>query len=478
VREKLTFYLQLVEEILDGLVKIRMDLGDWIDNESEKQKQQTQSFKIAECLRPFYLAALAYPDLFRKRLPIRRDVLLKDTERLFNLIDDNGFFPGPYSSLPEYKDQHTDFAAFALEFCSLVYDFWADEPKNGHHLVERSKSLARKSLDFLLDGSKHQNDEKGCRWGGTDQYFRVSNTEELHTDTYFTSVVVIALNSTYEQLVLSLSKAEREDVRNTIGRARKWIADRFDGTFLTGDEGKTRKQLCYMTWGLRALVESYKLQPPAYQKLLPQIANNYLDEIRSRLTKSKSGDYWVKVERLPVLSGPAAIFTDYKERTDVAGILLTLTSLRSLSHLERFLLEKMDYQILFEQVVNSVMKVREHETRLWLNSGTIMTINSYLVEAFLMADQRSKEFDRKIEVPGYLVRDAVRETFEEDAVLSNLQVAVYERLLSLVAEDRRQKAGNKKTEGIRSTSLGTTANIRPKKGQALLRKAGQTSRKQ
>ncbi len=126
--ERTSTFLDAVDRILIGLSKVRLEKNAWVDSESEEQATETQVFKIGECLRPFYFAAKAAPDKFEKLL-LPRDVLFKDTTFFLKQINKTGFFPSPYSPIPDSTDQYTDFAAFALDFCAMVHEFWNDSFK-------------------------------------------------------------------------------------------------------------------------------------------------------------------------------------------------------------------------------------------------------------------------------------------------------------------------------------------------------------
>lgn len=87
-------YIELLQKILAGMAKVRMDAGAWLDSESEELERESQAFKIGECLRPFYMAARSAPEQF-EQLPLSRDTLLKDTDYFFKSLEKEGFFPSP-----------------------------------------------------------------------------------------------------------------------------------------------------------------------------------------------------------------------------------------------------------------------------------------------------------------------------------------------------------------------------------------------
>lgn len=434
-----------------------MDAGAWLDSESEEQARETQVFKIGECLRPFYLAAQKAPNQFDEPL-LPREILFKDTDFFLKQVSKTGFFPSPYSPIPGSIDQYTDFAAFVLSFCGLAHEFWRDGSARGKRIVELSTAMAEKALEFLLRQENCLIDESGCRWGGTNKYRRVRKTQEIYTDTYFTSVIVLALHEAIDNPALNLSASRKEEIRNRIRQAGKWIADRFDGQFIAGDENKANRKLLYTTWGLRALVDTHQTQDKISKKLLQAVANAYIDVLRERK------EFTYEQEYLTILSEEVDQPLYYEDRSGLGGILLTLTSLRDVSDLEH-LLEDSSYSRLFERVFNSVMSLRNPGTGLWYNQQFILSIHSYLTEAFLTLEERSKGFGSKLEVSGYILRAAVKETLTDETIINSLQQAVYDRLLRLVeaAEQGRTieeemgnllstKSGKETLRGKRSTS--------------------------
>jgi len=431
--------LDTVRETLDGLAKLRTRSADWEDNDYRKEYVKDRTFMLGEGLRPFYLAALRYPDLFKKRLFIKREFLLRDTERFFKLIKaKKGFYATPYVPYVKGNRQNTDFAAFVLEFCSLAYDFWQDDVKSAQRVLALSKELAQKAYRFLLKEGNQVDDENGCRWSGTEPLKRTARgrQEEPHTDTFFTSLVVLALHSTVGHAVLSLGPDEQEAVRGIIRRAGKWIAERSDGRMLTGNESRTLKHLCYTTWGLRALIETMKLQEKSVRKIIPHLANAYINSIKE-LIHHEGQDYWYPAGWLKIYKDSTNTATEHKERTDVGGLMLTLISLRDLVDLDaRYgkLLAETNYNVIVDFVIQSVKSLRDPRKKTWFITGLNLSLNSYLVEAFLMATWRGKDFDQSVQVAAYMVKAAVIKSFEDEEILNILQDRFYRHILSLASK--------------------------------------------
>lgn len=430
MKERLSPYLELVENVLSGLAKVRMDAGAWVDSESEEQARETQVFKIGECLRPFYLAAHEAPELFSTPL-LQRDLLLRDTESVLKQVAKIGFFPSPYSPIPGSLDQYTDFAAFVLDFCGLAFEFWKDTTAAGKRVADASRAMGEKAIDFLLNSDNCLVDDNGCRWGGTKKYRRLKRTEEIYTDTYFTSVVVLGLNKAVSNTSFDFSTTKKDLIRTRVSQGVQWISDRFDGKLITGDEGKANRKLLYTTWGLRALVETSNGHAKHVNKrLLEAITNAYIDALREPNQLTQQQEY------LTVLSEEVEPPMYYEDRSGLGGILLTLASLGDVPDLEH-LLDKAAYPRLLERVFNSVLAHRNPGSGLWYNNQLILSIHSYLTEAFLLLHRRGDGFGSRLDVSGYMVRAAVKETLMDDTVISSLQQAVYDRLLrQLEAADK------------------------------------------
>jgi hypothetical protein len=439
-------YLSLTTEVLTALSKVRREAGFWSDSESEELARETQVFKIGECLRPFYMAIRYYPDL---SLPLSIDILRKDTQFFTKTIDRHGFFPSPYSPISGAKDQYTDFAAFTLEFSALVYDFWKLQSKNNKVLVDNASSLAERALSFLLDPQHRVQDDLGTRWGGTSEYSRVKKTHEVYTDTFFTATVLLSVFRTIDHPVLNLSATRKEEIRGLIQAGCSWLVSRFDGQFLTGNEEKTNRSLVHTTWALHALAEMYDLLDLKLRKIVPTIVEAYLTALRSRFTKK---DSVLQQEYLTVLSVEVDPPLYYEDRSGLGGVLLTLAELRSVGDLER-LLEEASYSHVFDVVLDSVINLRNPTTGLWYGQGLILSVHSYLVEAFLVLSRRSTEFGRRLEVSSPMVREAVRAALTDEAILATIQRAVYQHLANRVdlreqGEVIREQLGERGEKGI------------------------------
>jgi hypothetical protein len=434
--ESRSIYKQIVTEILTGLSKVRLDQKGWLDSESEELGRETQVFKIGECLYPFYLASDSGTTELQGLLP--PDTLYEDTKLFFRHIEKHGFFPSPYSQIPEAVDQYTDFAAFMLVFSTSVCDYWQHDQRRGRQLIATAKATARRAFEFLLTQQHSLRDEAGCRWAGTSKCKRTTarGVEEYYTSTFFTANVAIAVARTLEHPLLELSPARRDEARNFVRDAGKWIVARFDGGFITGDEPKSNRALIHTTWGLRMLLETFDIQEQPVRKMLPAIANAYLSTLRAKLDQDES---LVQQEYLTILSEDVSAPLYYEDRSGIGGVLITLALLPRQADLED-LLEKLGFNLAFEQVLNSVMILRNLSSGLWYSHGLILSIHTYLVEAFLMLAKRGFETGRRIEVSGHMVRTAVRETFCDDAILTNLQQTIYQRLLKLVESSRQEKA--------------------------------------
>jgi hypothetical protein len=73
-REETSPYIKIVRSMLEGLAKTRMEKGAWEDSESEAADRETQSFKLGESLRPFYVAA-ADPQFPAESSPLPESLL-------------------------------------------------------------------------------------------------------------------------------------------------------------------------------------------------------------------------------------------------------------------------------------------------------------------------------------------------------------------------------------------------------------------
>jgi len=230
-------------------------------------------------------------------------------------------------------------------------------------------------------------------------------------------------------------KGRKEKIQGIIPRAGRWIADRFDGTYITGNETKTDRALVYTTWGLRALAQTYTMQDERVQRLFPDIVESYLNAIRSGIS---NGSLAGRQEYLTILSEDVGAQLYYEDRSGLGGILLTILSLAEIAEIEG-LLESLGYSLLLEQVISEIMNGRNTANGLWFNQGLILSIHSYLVEAFLQIGCSGKEIGRKLPVSGPAIRDAVKAVFEDKTIISALQQAVYRQVLRIVEQSEQSK---------------------------------------
>jgi hypothetical protein len=422
-------YLGIIENILSGLAKVRMDSNGWLDSESEEQGKESQVFKIAESLRPFYLTSKFVPQHF-EHLALPRDLLIRDSEFVLRQVAKEGFFPSPYSPIPGSRgslDQYTDFAAFMLEFCALTHEFWNRQTGTvAKRIAALSKSLGEKAIDFLTSADNCLVDDHGCRWGGTKKFKRKKRTVELYTDTYFTSLVVLALNKALTYDFLELPQATKDLMEERVDQGVRWIADRFDGKFITGDEQKVNRKLLYTTWGLKALLDTYNNpHKPVKKGLLEAITNVYIEALRDPKSPTQQQEY------LTVLSDEVDPPLYYEDRSGLGGIILTVASLSDVPDLEH-LLDETGYTRLVERILNTILGQRDASSGLWYNNQLILSIHSYLVEALLLLHRRGDGFSSRLQITGYMVRTALKETFMDDSMITILQQAIYERLLGLL----------------------------------------------
>ena len=426
-------YLSLVSQTLEALAKLRTNEGAWLDSELEHGERETLVFKIGECLRPFYLAAKAYPERFEPD-SILGDALEKDTKLFLQIVEKDRFFPSPYSQIADSKDQYTDFAAFVLDLCQLIHHYWSNRRRQAY-LGRGAIKVAAAALAFLVDPAYHIADDDGCRWAGTSEHtrHRKGKPTEHFTDTFFTSQVALSLHGSLGWEVVEVA-SHRKRVRELVGTAGRWIATRFDG-LLTGDEKKSNRALLYTTWGLRALVGTHDCQDVSVRRVIPAITTAYLKAVKTGLENRELSSQ----EYLTVLSADVDNPLYYEDRTGLGGVLLTMASLQVLTDPDlASLLEEASYNVILERLLNEVYALRGPKTGLWYKDAVILSIHCYLVESFLTLS-RGREFGKKIEVPGHVVRHAVKEALLDETVISTLQQAVYEKILRL-NEGRRDEA--------------------------------------
>ena len=350
--------LQIVESILQGLSNVRLGKKGWVDSEVEILEVESLVFKKSESIRPFLLAFESYPDQF-DHLTFDNEFLLKDIDDIFKNVRKSGFYPSPYSPIPEVDDQFTDFAAFLLDFSDLVYKF--SENRKIPSLSKQAQSIAQKAFNFLTDPKNFSSTDKTCCWAGTNQYFRETKVKEYYTDTYFTSVVIIALHRVLERPVLNLSENERNKIRGIIRNAGRWITARESEGLLAGDEKRTLKKIIYSTWGIRALVETYDTQDTEVRNKTHSLVTRYIREVEGKFTEegvSLGQEYFTILS--PTVDQPLY----YEDRSDWGGIFLTLISLRKVPDIE-LIVEETNYKQLVEAVYNGILSIRNPSTKLW-----------------------------------------------------------------------------------------------------------------
>jgi hypothetical protein len=426
--------VRLVETILKSLAESRVSRGGWYDSEEEVTAVESLAFKIGESIKPFLLARMHDPEYFAS-IPLNKDVLDADIIKVLNSVKKKGFYPSPYSQIPDVDDQYTDFAAFCLEFSDLVYEY-AEQS----HLIKLSRlaqSVAKQSLSFLIDQKNYFSDIKGCRWAGTSAYLREKKVKEYYTDVYFTSVVIIAFRKVLERPVLTLNEREKDKLRGLIRNGGRWIVGRAtDDNLLTGDERKSVKKLIYTTWGLRALVETNDTQEEMVRSQINPIITAYLREIDGKLDRDSVS---LGQEYLTILSPTVNEPLYYEDRSDWGGILLTLISLRQLPAVDA-LLETTNYKILLDTVYNGLLVLRNPNSKLWYKDKFILSIHSYLIEAFLSYEKFSKDFGVEIGITSVMLRQAIKEALLDESLISALQHSVYSRLSGL-SKKRKEDIG-------------------------------------
>jgi len=423
--------LQLVESILKGLAKVRVQRNGWFDSEVEVVEVESLAFKIGESIRPFLLAKQYDPEAFSS-IPLEEQILVRDITFVLKKVIKQGFYPSPYSPIPEVKDQYTDFAAFSLEFADLVYGLV--DSLGTKSLPQLSQKVASKALSFLTDEKNYLSDAKGIRWAGTSTYRRERKVTEYYTDVYFTSVAIISLRKVLERPVLDLNERQKDKLRGLIRNAGKWIVSRVDNRgLITGDEKKNIQKLIYTTWGLRALVETNDTQEEVVRNQFNPMITAYLGEIERKLDQegvSLGQEYFTILS--PTVDEPLY----YEDRSDWGGILLTLISLRKIPGADSFL-ENTSYRNILDEVYNGLMSLRNPVSSLWYKDTFILSIHSYLIEAFLAYEKFSKDFGVAIGITSGMLRKAIKETFLDESFLSSLQHLVYSKL-SGISKTRRQ----------------------------------------
>jgi hypothetical protein len=439
--------IQIVRSILDNLTKVRTQKKGWIDSEQETVERETLAFKIGESLRCFLIAQSLAPESFPE-LPLAKDILHSDIKRVFTDVNNDGFFPSPYSPIPGVNDQYTDFAAFCLEFSDLVYEYAVNSKQR--QLQTLAKNIAKKALNFLTNPKHYRIDEEGCRWAGTSMYERIKKKKlvEYFTDVYFTSIVILALRKTLEHPVLALTERQKEKIRNLIRNSGKWLVSRSESGILTGDEKRNIKKLIYSTWGVRALVETYDTQDEVVRRSILPIAGAYLKAIDEKIEQDAVS---VGQEYLYILSPSVDEPLHYEDRSDWGGIFLTLISLRTLPDAED-LLEKLNYKHILDAVYNGILLLRDPTSTLWYRDYFILSIHSYLTEGFILYDKHAKDFGVELSITSWMLRKALKETLADDFVFTTLHQVVYRQLLKSIQQTKQNRAIEKGLENFNEPS--------------------------
>lgn len=420
--EKDSLYYQIIRSMLESLAKSRTERGAWKD--AEEESEGTQVFKVAESLRPFYLYALREPT---ESLILSPEILKADTEFIFKTVRKNGFFPSPYSPV-ETGDQYTDFAAFMLEFADLFFRCSRNKKISSYNwgLNKAAGEIARKAFDFLFDPANRLEDDQHIRWGGTPTHSLPgrAGTTTFYTDTYFTAIVVIALNNAIESPALALHENEKDNVKRIIQKAGAWIADRGDRNLLTGDEKRTSRKLFYTTWGLRALADTYDLQDTDIRQLIKSYIPAYLEALEEII---KQGPIAITQDYLSACSTELETSLPYEERSSWAGVLLSLLSLSNINEFQA-LLEECSYLHILDTVLNGILALRDTASDLWYKEYPILSIHSYLAEAFLHLQHGEQALRYSFNVTASLVARTMKETIEDPRIVKAIQQVFYERL--------------------------------------------------
>jgi hypothetical protein len=442
--------LQIVRSMLEGLAEVRTSKGGWIDGEQETVEEETLAFKAAESLRCFLIANSLAPDAFSD-LPLEPTVLISDIKQVFQDVKAEGFFPSPYSPIPDVADEYMDFAAFCLEFSHLAYKY----AETSHHkeLQGPAKATAKKAHAFLTNGKHFQKDGNGCRWAATPLLKRTTKKGlvEFFTNAYFTSIVILSLWNTLESPVLGLPLTKRREVEELIREAGKWLVGRLDPSsgLLTGDEKKTRRELLFSTWGLQALACTYKIHVEEVKSSIWPLVSAYLKAIEQRINESSSVS--IGQEYLYVLSPTVEEQLPYEERSDWGGIFLTLISLQSLPEAEEQL-ETLHYKLILDNVYSGILKLRNPKTKVWYRDFFILSVHHYLAEGFVLYDKRVKEFGLELAVTPGVLRRSLKETLSDDSVLSMLQEALYNQILKTAQRTRQDRTILEKFEELSDDS--------------------------
>jgi len=428
--------LKIVESILISLARKRtVDNNNWTDSEEEDLEIETSVFKKAEGLYCFLLAKSLKPDDFSESI-LDKGILINDLKDILNVIKKDGFYPSPYSQIPgATDDQYTEFAAFSLDFCALVFS----EFKKDDKLCALSKEISKKALSFLINPDNFLLDDKGCRWGGTTQFRRTKIVKQLFTDTYFTSQVLLSLSKIIDHPVLKLNEAKKEEIKKVIQNGCKWLISRIKNNQIYGGEDKDDDRLVYTTWGLKALVETKNYHSEDYNEILKPVITKYVNDIDAKIEKEgvTIGQIFFTVLSLSIDDNPIS----YDDRSDWGGVFLALISLRKVQDFEAILEEASYFQVL-EKVYNGILLMRNGITNLWYKDYFIISIHNILIEAFIEFDLIIKDFSFVIEVSPSMIRRAIKETLSDDNTITIIQNDIYKKLQQSYKKNKQAKIIN------------------------------------
>ncbi len=426
--------LATLKSMLKSLAMSRIQNKSW--NDSEEEVSETQVFKIGEALRPFYFVAAHEFDQ-QIEIPLDKTYLNHDTSSFFSTVIKEGFFPSPYSAVSS-NDQYTDFAAFIIDFADLVLRYPDSSDLNEKTIKKPAKSCLLKAIDFLIDSQTYLEDENGVRWAGTATPSRVikkGKVRQNFTNTYFTSIVVLALNRAHEISTLVLPQDKKEKITDLIRKAGKWIASRENKGLLSGDDNGELRQLFYTTWGIRALAETYHLQEAPVRDLLKAVAATYVETLDQALAKNPvqiSQDY------IQVFSTELETLLPYEERSSWTGTLLALISLSRVQELEA-IIEATSFSKVLDSVFNGVMALRDPATNLWYQGYFIISIHSYLAEILTRLSGLPPRLLYSFEVTASLSDRIVQETLSDLRLLKLMQQLVYEKMSRLATRREQDK---------------------------------------
>ena len=421
-----SFNIEMVKNILMAMAKIRNEMKAWRD--AEEETVGTQVFKIGESIRAFYLAAVYAPASF-ETLPLSRALLYRDTRFFFSTVKKYGFFPSPYSAV-DSDDQHNDFAAFALEFSDLVCRYLERYDKR-NVLADSARATARRAFDFLRDKQGFRETSTGVRWAGTTTHtLEVRGAKQFHTNTYFTALVVIALRHAMKSQALQLSEGEVKEVRDLIRKAGAWMIGQVDGGLFTGNEDRTLRSFFYTSWAMRAIAESYDVQGEEQRSFFRSFVPGYIRLLDTLMNEKQIA---VKQEYLYVYSPDMEQQLPYEERSSWAGELLALLSIAEVPDVQAAL-EECGYSRVFDRLLRGIIAIRDLSRDLWYSGYPILSIHSYLVEAFLIMERGVPALGHKLVVTPALIQRAVRLTLEDGEVRKFLHQILQGHLAQLAEE--------------------------------------------